>query len=123
MAIGLHRFPPFIPKESRSPMFGIKQIPSLFRLAGTQGSVGLTAAWSVAPQRRAGLAAEDQVTGKPAAVAGEECTRGVRHQRRDWRRRVLEPDGLSPRHRRDRLVSPGTRDRRGPDALWRRARR
>jgi hypothetical protein len=57
-------------------MFGIKQIPSLFRLAGTQGSVGLTPAWSVAPQRRVGLAAEDQVTGKPAAVAGEECTCG-----------------------------------------------
>jgi|SRR6185436_1255710 hypothetical protein len=75
MAIGLHTSLPFVPKELRAPMFGIKQIPSLFRLASTQGSVGLTPAWSVAPPQRLRRAAEERVTA-PAAIAGDECTCG-----------------------------------------------
>jgi len=70
MAIGLHDFVVLVAKESRSPMFGIKQLPSLFRLAGTQGGVG-TAAWSVAPQRRVVTRAADD---QHAAVAADECS-------------------------------------------------
>jgi hypothetical protein len=76
MAIGLHSFVSFVEKESRSPMFGIRQVPSLFRLATMQGSVGLTAAWSVAPQRALAHVAEDHLTGNQAGVAGDDCTCG-----------------------------------------------
>jgi hypothetical protein len=75
MAIGLHGFLRFVPKESRSPMFGIKQMPSLFRFVSTQGSVELAPTWSVAPQRRR-RAAEAQVAETHAAVVGDECTCG-----------------------------------------------
>ena len=76
MAIGLHDFLAFVPKESRSPMFDIKQLPSLFRLASAQGSVG-TAAWNVAPQRRIiRREADDQVAANQAVVAGDDCSCG-----------------------------------------------
>jgi hypothetical protein len=56
-------------------MFGIKQMPSLFRFVSTQGSVELAPTWSVAPQRRR-RAAEAQVAETHAAVVGDECTCG-----------------------------------------------
>ena len=77
MAIGLHNFLASVPKESCSPMFGIKQIPSLFRFVIMQGSVGLTPTWSVAPHRRNMRAADDdQGAGKQAHVAGDACSCG-----------------------------------------------
>lgn len=76
MAIGLHSFLAFVPKELRSPMFGIKQIPSLFRFASMQGSVGLTPAWTVAPQRRVRRATEAQEAAQHVVVAGDECSCG-----------------------------------------------
>jgi hypothetical protein len=76
VAIGLHNFLAFVSKESRSPMFGIKQIPSLFRFVIMQGSVGLIPTWSVAPQQALAHVADDPLTGSQAGVAGDECTCG-----------------------------------------------